>query len=367
MIPQANPQASYLSRVEKINNAVAKVLNSGWYISGQAVTDFEQAFGAWLGLDSVIGVGNGTDALELALRALGIGEGDEVISTAHTASATACAIASSKATPVLVDIDPDTFTLNLAQVEAAITPKTRAIVPVHLYGLPVDMTRLMSIASKYNIAVIEDCAQAHGARFNGQMVGTFGEIASFSFYPTKNLGAFGDGGAIATANLELGKRARELAQYGWAQRYISDEVGMNSRLDEMQAAILSVKLADLDVENQRRREIAAQYTAALADVVRVPHVPEGFESVYHLYVIRTPQRDALREYLHENGVGTAIQYPVPIHLQPAYQGWLGDVGSFPETELAATEIVSLPLYPEMTDEQVQTVIHFVQKFFTTKA
>ncbi len=361
-IPQANPQAAYLAQQTEIDQAVARVLNSGWYILGAEVKAFEAEYSAWNQLHSTIGVSNGTDAIVLALRALGIGAGDEVITTPHTASATVAAVELAGATPVLVDIDPLTYTLDVSQIEAAITPHTRALLPVHLFGLPADLTQLTALAHKHNLKLIEDCAQAHGACFGGQRVGTFGEIATFSFYPTKNLGALGDGGAVGTMTPELDARVRQLAQYGWKQRYISDEPGMNSRLDELQAAILRVKLHTLDADNARRGEIARRYDAALRGVVTIPTVPEGRSSVYHLYVIRHPERERLRAHLTERGIGTAIHYPTPIHLQPAYHGRLGDVGSFPQAERAAEEILSLPLYPELTDAQADQVIEAVLAF-----
>ena len=361
-IPQANPQAAYFSHQAEIDQAVARVLKSGSYILGAEVKAFEAEYSAWNQLHSIVGVASGTDAIVLALRALDIGLGDEVITTPHTASATVAAVELAGATPVLVDIDPLTYTINAYQIEAALTPRTKALLPVHLFGLPADLIQLTALAKKHNLKLIEDCAQAHGARFAGQRVGTFGDAAAFSFYPTKNLGALGDGGAVGTLNLELDARVRRLAQYGWKQRHVSDEPGINSRLDELQAAILRVKLRTLDADNARRRQIAQRYDAALRGVVTVPTIPSGCEPVYHLYVIRHPERERLRAYLAEQGIGTAIHYPVPIHLQPAYRGRLGDVGSFPQAERAAGEILSLPLYPELTDARVDQVIEALLAF-----
>jgi len=361
-IPQASPQAAYLAHQTEIDQAVARVLHSGWYILGAEVKAFEAEYSAWNQLHSTIGVSNGTDAIVLALRALNIGAGDEVITTPHTASATVAAVELAGATPVLVDIDPLTYTIDTTQIEAAITPRTKALLPVHLFGLPADLTQLQAIAKKHNLRLIEDCAQAHGACFEGKRVGTFGDLATFSFYPTKNLGALGDGGAVGTKSPELDARVRQLAQYGWKQRYVSDEPGMNSRLDELQAAILRVKLRTLDADNERRRQIARRYDEALRSFVTVPYMPERQLSVYHLYVIRHPERERLRAHLSECGIGTAIHYPTPIHLQPAYRGRLGDVGSFPQAERAAAEILSLPLYPELSDEQVDQVIEAVLAF-----
>jgi len=362
-IPQASPVATYTHRKNEIDAAVKRVLEGGWYILGSEVEAFTQEFAAWHELHTVVGVGNGTDAIELMLRALDIGGGDEVITTPHTATATVSAIEHAGATPVLVDIEANGFNIDPIQVEKAITPRTKVIMPVHLYGVPANLDALGDIAARYQVTLLEDCAQAHGARYHGKRVGTFGKLSSFSFYPTKNLGAFGDGGAVGTMDAALGERVRSLAQYGWRQRYISDEPGLNSRLDELQAAILRVKLRDLEADNARRRQIAACYQDALREVVTVPAIPDDCEPVFHLYVIRTPQRDALAKYLKERGIGTAIHYPVPLHLQPAYRGRLGDTGSFPQVEQVMGDILSLPLYPELTDEQVNQVIEAIHSFF----
>lgn len=362
LIPQANPGAAYLARQTAIDEAVTRTLHSGWYILGEEVKAFEAEYAAWNNLKHVVGVASGTDAIVLALRALNIGVGDEVITTPHTASATVAAIDLAGATPVLVDIDPRTYNLDCDRVEAAITPRTRAILPVHLYGLPAELEKLLSIAQKYNLRLIEDCAQAHGACYQGKRVGTFGDVGCFSFYPTKNLGALGDGGAVGTNIADLEQYIRQLAQYGWKQRYISDEPGMNSRLDELQAAILRVKLQALDQDNARRVEIARRYDAGIGTVVTIPYVPAACSPVYHLYVVRHPERNRLRQHLAQRGIGTAIHYPTPIHLQPAYRGRIGDLGSFPQAEQAANEIISLPLYPELTDAQVNQVIEVMLEF-----
>lgn len=362
-IPQASPLASYTARQTEIDAAIARVLHSGWYILGKEVEEFEREYAAWNNLHAVIGASSGTDAIELMLRALDIGAGAEVITSSHTATATASAIEKAGAVPVLVDIDLATYNLDPQQVEAAITPHTKALLPVHLYGFPADLTALTALAAKHRITLLEDCAQAHGACWHGQRVGTFGRMASFSFYPTKNLGAFGDGGAVGIMDETLTERVRSIAQYGWRTRYIADEPGMNTRLDELQAAILRVKLRELDGDNARRRAIAARYSAALRDCVPVPPEAPHAEPVYHLYVIRCERRDEFRKFLSERGIGTAIQYPAPIHLQPAYQGRLGDVGSFPNAERATREVVSLPLYPELSDAQADQVIESVRAFF----
>ena len=363
-IPQANPGASYTTRRAAIDAALQQTLASGWYIHGEQGRAFEAEFAQWLGLPATgaAGVGSGTDAVELALRALHIGPGDEVITVAHTAVATVAAIERAGAQPVLVDIDPLTFTIDPQLAAAAVTPRTRAIVAVHLYGLPADLSALLAIAERHTLALIEDCAQAHGATYHGQRVGTFGQIAAFSFYPTKNLGAFGDGGAVVSADTARIDTVRQLAEYGWRERYISAAPGFNSRLDEVQAAILRVKLPDLDRDNGQRAAIASRYSAGLAGCVTVPTVPPDRQSAFHLYVIRHSDRDRLQTHLKAQGIGTAIQYPVPIHLQAAYRGRLGDSGSLPHTEQAAREILSLPLFPELADSDVDAVIEAVRAF-----
>ncbi len=313
-----------------------------------------------------IGVANGTDAIELALRACDIGPGDAVVTVSHTAVATVAAIVRAGATPVLVDIDPTTFTLDpgrLRETLAAQAGKLRikAVVVVHLYGHPADLPAILQVAGDYGLRVIEDCAQAHGATLHGRQVGTWGDMAAFSFYPTKNLGALGDGGAVLTRDAALGERVRILREYGWRERYVSHEVGMNSRLDELQAAILRVKLRHLGDGNARRRKVAAQYRQRLAGAaVQLPRVAPGVEPVFHQYVVRSGQRDALRAHLQSRGVGSLVHYPVPVHLQPAYRGRieLGD-GGLPQTERAAAEVLSLPMFPQLTEEQVIVVAEAV--------
>ncbi|MBN1922331.1 MAG: DegT/DnrJ/EryC1/StrS family aminotransferase, partial [Anaerolineae bacterium] len=271
------------------------------------------------------------------------------------------AIEMAGARPRFVDIDPRSWTLNPAQLEAAITPRTRAIIPVHLYGCPAELAPILDIAQQHQLRVIEDCAQAHGARYHGRRVGSWGHLAAFSFYPTKNLGAYGDGGAVVTNDPELAERLRLLRQYGWAERYVSALKGFNSRLDEVQAAILRVKLRHLDAWNARRSSLAKEYETLLRDTgLQLPLAPEEGEHVYHLYVIRTAQREALRTFLRENGIGTLIHYPVPIHLQPAYSNM--DHGPLPETEAAAAQVLSLPLYPELHEDEVRAVSDAIHAF-----
>jgi dTDP-4-amino-4,6-dideoxygalactose transaminase len=361
-IPAANPQAQYLSHKSEIDVAIAAALDGNRYILGPQTQAFEQEFAAYLGVRYASGVGSGTEALHLALRACGLGPGDEIITVSHTAVATVAAIELAGATPVLVDIDPLTYTIDPDQIERALTPRTKAVIPVHLYGLAANLNPIVDLARRHGLKIIEDCAQAHGARYADRALGSLGAAACFSFYPTKNLGAIGDGGLVATDDPQIAESLQLLRQYGWRERYISEIAGWNTRLDELQAAILRVKLRHLDADNDKRRSLAAIYHEQLAGVVTLPIEPAHRRHVYHLYVIRHPQRDALMSYLHERGIGTAIHYPVPIHLQPAYRGRLGDVGSLPETERAAREIVSLPMYPELSEDDVRTVAQTIRAF-----
>ncbi len=346
-----------------MDQALAGVLEGGQFILGREVSEFESEFAAYCGVSNAAGVGSGTEALHLALWACGIGQGDEVILPAHTAVATVAAVELAGARPVLADIDARTYTLDPERVEAAITPRTRLIVPVHLYGCPADMDAILEIANRKNLFVLEDCAQAHGALYHGRKVGSLARIAAFSFYPTKNLGAYGDGGAVLTDDPALDQRARLLRQYGWEQRYVSRVKGMNSRLDELQAALLRVKLRHLDRWNVRRRELARLYSDRLAGApVILPVQPEGVEHVFHQFVIRHPQRDRLRAHLDERGIQTLIHYPVPVHLQPAYQDLDYKPGDLPQAELAARQVLSLPLHPELTDEAVIRVCEAILDF-----
>lgn len=348
----------------EIDAAVSVVLESGWYILGTEVSAFEAAFAAYLEVDHVYGVASGTDALLLALRACGIGAGDEVITASHTAVATVAAIELCGALPRLVDVDHNSLTIDPAAFVAAISPKTRAVIPVHIYGGPADMDAILPIARQHGLYVIEDCAQAHGARYKGRMAGTMGDAAAFSFYPTKNLGAFGDGGAVATNRPDLAERLQLLRQYGWRERYISEISGTNSRLDEVQAAILSVRLRHLDEENQARARAAATYDQHLANLpVERPVTRASDRHVHHLYVIRTDSRDELQAYLKRRGIGTAIHYPVPIHRQPAYLRLGYGPGSLAETEQAARTILSLPMYPDIPQDAPAIVGEAIASFF----
>ncbi|MDW8269626.1 MAG: DegT/DnrJ/EryC1/StrS family aminotransferase [Anaerolineae bacterium] len=369
-IPQTDPRANYLAHKAEIDAAIAAVLEGGRYILGQEVAAFEAEFAAYIGVGHAVGVASGTDALELALRAAGIGSGDAVFTVSHTAVATVAAIERRGATPVLVDIDPTTYTMDPNRLEEAIrsvrrspsstVPRPAAIIPVHLYGHPADMTAILTIARRYDLVVIEDGAQAHGATWRGRRVGAWGHLAAFSFYPTKNLAALGDGGAVVTDDAGLAERVRLLRQYGWRQRYVSELPGVNSRLDELQAAVLRVKLRHLDRENERRRQIAAAYTRLLADSgLGLPVCRPEAEPVYHQYVVRTPLREALQARLTAAGIGTLVHYPQAVHQQPAYAGRLPLGGPLSHSETAAAQVLSLPMYPELTDEAVRCVAEVI--------
>lgn len=367
MILCANPRAQYLAHQTEIDAAIARVLNNGRYILGEEEQAFEEEFSAYVGVPHGVGVGSGTDALYLALAACQIGEGDEVITVSHTAVATVAAIELAGATPVLIDIERDFFTLDPGKLEAAITSRTKAIIPVHIYGQPADLDPILDIAARHNLRVIEDCAQAHGAIYKGTRVGARGDIGCFSFYPTKNLGAIGDGGMIVTKDSALAERARLLREYGWAERYVSHIPGGNSRLDELQAAILRAKLRTLDDSNQKRIAIAQQYNECLSDHgLILPRMREDTTHVFHLYVVRVPERHMAQEYLQSRDVNTLVHYPVPVHLQPAYHHRLRVPAQMLETESAAQEILSLPMYPELSQEHTQQVIDNLRSFMLAR-
>lgn len=362
MILGANPREQYLARKAEIDAAVQRALEAGRYVLGDEVAAFEQEFAAYLGILHAIGVGSGTEALHLALTACGIRPGDEVITVSHTAVATVAAIELAGARPVLVDIDPVTYTLDPSRLEAAITPRTRAVVPVHIYGHPAAIEEIVAIAHKRNLFVIEDCAQAHGAIGNGKRVGLRGDAGCFSFYPTKNLGAIGDGGMVVTKDAGIASKLRLLREYGWKERYKSEIPGWNSRLDEIQAAILRVKLRYLDADNSARTLIAAEYARGLGETGLVlPVTREWATPVWHQYVVRSKKRDELQAYLKENGVSALIHYPFPIHMQPAYRGRIEAV-NLPESEKAAREVLSLPIYPELKQAEWQRVINLIRMF-----
>ena len=360
-VPFGDLKRQYEQLKNELDIAALRVLASGWYILGPEVRAFEQAFAAYCGISHAVGVGNGTEALELALVALGVGPGDEVITVANASVYSTVVIVRAGARPVYVDVDERTHTMNPALLEAAITPRTRAIMPVHLYGCIADMDAILGIAEQHGLPVIEDCAQAHGAESNGRRAGSLGACGCFSFYPTKNLGALGDGGAVVTNDETLATRLRRLREYGWQRKYYTTEPGgTNSRLDELQAAMLMVKLPRLDAWNQRRREIAARYADGLADTaLTLPAPANDGAHVYHLYVVRASERDRLQAALRENGVGTDIHYPLPAYMQPVYTQF-APAGGLPATEQLARQVLSLPMYPELTDDDVKTVISAVR-------
>lgn len=364
MILCGNPQAGYLARKAEIDAAIRQVLDKGWFILGEEVAAFEREFAAYLDLSHGIGVGSGTEALHLSLAACGVGAGDEVITVSHTAVATVSAIELTGAKPVLVDIEPDYYTLDPVQLEAAITPRTKAVIPVHLYGQPAELDSILAVARKHGLVVIEDCAQCHGAHYRGRRTGSWGQMACFSFYPTKNLGALGDGGLVATDDAQLAAKIRALREYGWTERYVSHLAGWNSRLDELQAGLLRVKLRYLDADNAARARLAAAYDVQLQDTpLTLPQRRVDCSHVFHLYVARCPERDALQAHLKRSGVAVLVHYPVPIHRQPAYTRRLCAAGALPQTEKAAREILSLPLYPELTEAQQFAVVRAVREFY----
>ena len=360
MIPfnQLKPLHDLLA--DEINAALLRAADSGWYILGPEVAAFEREFAAYHGVRHAVGVANGTDAIELALRAGDIGAGDEVITVAHTALATVAAIEATGAKPALADIEPETYTLCPQSARALVTPRTRAIVAVHLYGGLADMDALLDLAAAHDLLLIEDCAQAHGALYKGRKVGAMGAMGAFSFYPTKNMGAYGDGGAVITDDAALADRLRKQRNYGQVSRYQHASRGTNSRLDEMQAAVLRVKLAHLDALNERRREIAAIYDEGLRGV-RKPSARADCQHVYHLYVIRDARRDQLMADLQERDIGTLIHYPVPVHLQASHRDLGMGAGSLPHTEAAAREILSLPLYIGLSDADVLRVCRAINE------
>lgn len=355
MIPSANPQAAFLAHQAEYEAAFKRVMHSGQYILGPEVAAFEREWADWLGVKHAIGVASGTDALWLALRALNIGPGDEVLTVSLTATATITAIVQTGAVPVFVDVEPATLTLDVAQLPRRPSPRLKAVVPVHLYGNPANLTALTTWADRHGVAVIEDGAQAHGAYHAGRKVGTVGTLAAWSFYPTKNLGAFGDGGAVTTNDDALAERVRLLRQYGWRERYASDWHGWNSRLDELHAAMLRVRLNHLEADNARRRELAARYRAELPPALAGPTARPGDVSAEHLFVARHPQREVMRALLHQHGVNTSVQYPLGAHQQAAY----AQPVSLPVTEQAARQVFSLPLFPELTDAEHRAVVQAV--------
>jgi len=364
VIPVASPLAQARSHRVAIDAALARVLDSGAYVLGEEVESFEREFAAYCEVAHGVGVGSGTDALVLALKALGIGGGDEVITVSHTALATAAAIIAAGAAPVLADID-SSYTIDPARLKAAVGPRTKAVIAVHLYGQPADLAAIAAIAGQHGLKLIEDCAQAAGARWCGRKVGGIGDVGCFSFYPTKNLGAVGDGGMVVTSDAALAARLRRLRQYGWNEQRQTEEPGLNTRLDPMQAAILRAKLPSLDAGNARRRSIAGMYAEGLAGLpLALPAPNPGTEHVFHLYVTAADDRDALIRHLGGEGVGAAVHYPVPVHRHRGYaERAVVPKEGLPVTERLAGRIVSLPMFPELSDEDVGRVIAAVRGFY----
>jgi dTDP-4-amino-4,6-dideoxygalactose transaminase len=360
VIPLVDMKAQYQDVKAEVDAAVGAVLETGQFILGPEVLAFEREFSAYCDTKYAVGVNSGTSALHLALLAAGVGEGDEVITVAFTFVATVAAIEYTGARPVLVDVDPLTLTIDPDRIEAAITPRTKAIIPVHLYGQPADMDPILSIASAHRLIVVEDAAQAHGAEYKHRRAGSMGQIGCFSFYPGKNLGAAGDGGAITTANEDYARRVRMLRDWGAEQKYLHVVKGFNFRLDEIQAAILRVKLRRLEAWTDLRRRHAVAYASLLSDTpVELPQATLDTRHVYHLFAIRTAERDRVRAELHGAGIQTGIHYPIPVHLQPAYANLGYGRGDFPVSERAADQVLSLPLYPELTDGALERVARSV--------
>ena len=361
------PFVTFIPMEKELNDdlraAFNRVLNRSWYIEGVEDEAFEKAFAKYCGAKYCVGVGNGLDALMLALKALNVGVGDEVIVPSNTYIATALAVTYVGATPIFVEPNLKTFNINPTFIEKKITEKTKAIVPVHLYGLACDMDLIMDVAEKYNLYVIEDCAQAHGARYKGKTVGTFGDAAGFSFYPGKNLGALGDAGAVITNNGEIAEKVRALGNYGSDYKYHHIYKGNNSRLDELQAAFLAAKIPHLDRMNVERRRIAIKYTEGITNTkVVTPFVPKDCEPVWHIYGIRCKERNALEKHLNEKGIGTNKHYPIPMHMQDCYKDLGIKEGELPVAEeISATEL-SIPMYYGMTDEEIQYVIDSINEF-----
>ena len=356
-----NPTAQFQSYRVEILEAIQRVCEKGPYILGPEVEAFEQEFAAYHTVPYCVGVGSGTDSLALTLQAFGIGPGDEVITVSHTALATVAAIVMTGATPVLIDIEEAHYTIDPSKIEPAITSNTKAILPVHLYGHPCDMDLIMSIAKKHNLLVIEDCAQAHGALYKGQKVGTMGDAGCFSFYPTKNLGAIGDGGGIITKNQKIYESLKRMRQYGWDTQRISQQLGVVSRLDEIQAAILRVKLKYLDKDNNQRRAMAANYNAILKGKdLKLPNEYTDCRHVYHLYVIQTPDRDSLRKKLLEQNIETGIHYATPVHKHPGYlEKIILPTEGLPVTESVIQKILSLPIYPELKETESNSIARII--------
>jgi len=373
-IPPVDLTRQYNLIREEADRAVLEILNSGRYIGGEAVATFEQKLAEYTGVSQCVSCNSGTDALYLALRAMDIGSGDEVITTSFTFFATAEVITRVGAKPIFVDIDTDTYNFNLTQVEQAITPQTKAIIPVHLFGQPVDMTGLMAIAKAHNLLVIEDCAQATGAQWNNQKIGSIGDVGCFSFFPTKNLGACGDGGAVTTNNDAIAKKIRILKEHGSPQRYRHDFIGINSRIDAVQAVILTIKLRYLDFWNEQRQRAASYYQELLNPVtlIKLPQATKGGSSVWNQFTIcvtnnsadQRSRRDAVKEYLQQQGIIAMIYYPIPLQLQPVYQDLRYQKGQLPVVEQTAREVLSLPMFPGISEAEQERVAYALKDAVT---
>jgi dTDP-4-amino-4,6-dideoxygalactose transaminase len=362
-IPFLDLRAAYLELKNELDVAIIRSLETGWYIGGAEVEAFEVEYANYVGATHCIGVGNGLDALHLVLKAMGIGPGDEVIVPSNTYIATWLAVSYTGATPVPVEPDERTYNIKPALIEAAITPRTKVIIPVHLYGQPADLDPILEIAHRHKLFVLEDAAQAHGARYKGKRIGAHGDAVAWSFYPGKNLGAMGDAGAVTTNNPKLAEKIKMLRNYGSKVKYVNEITGYNSRLDPLQAAALSVKLKYLDEWNERRKKIAAFYLKELqATSLLLPCVPDWADPVWHLFVVRTPQRDEFQKHLESNNIGTLIHYPIPPHLQKAYHYMNAFPGTYPLSETIHKEVLSLPIGPHLSMEQAKRVIQTIQDF-----
>ncbi len=361
VIPMLDLKAQYLSIKEEIKSAVREIIESGRFILGPNVESFEQEIASYHNVNSAVGLASGTDALHLSLNALNIKKGDEVITTPFTFIASAEAIAYVGATPVFVDIDKNTLNMDVSKIEEKITSRTKAIVVVHLFGIPADMTEIMALADKYNLKIVEDCAQAFGAKYKGAAVGSIGDCGCYSFYPSKNLGAYGDGGMMITDNPEISKKVKLLRNHGTVGPYQHGFIGFNSRLDEIHAAILRIKLRLIDQYNLNRSKIAAIYTSSLSSSLQCPVEMDDRTHVYHQYTIRTPLRDSIQKTLHENAISSVVYYPSPLHYQEAFS-YLGyKEGDFPESEAASREVLSLPIYPELEPEKAEYIAKTILK------
>lgn len=366
-IPLVDLKTQYLTLEKQIDQAIKNILRSSSFIKGEALEKFEHEFAKFIGTKHAVGVASGTDALHLSLLALGIGPGDEVVLPVYTFIATAYAVLYVGAKPVFIDIDPLTYNIDVSKIEEKITKKTKAIIPVHLYGQPAEMDKILSIAKKHRLFVLEDAAQAHGAFYKKRSVGTFGKLAAFSFYPGKNLGAYGDGGAITTNSIKLATSLKELREYGSKSKYIFNLLGYNSRLDSLQAAILAVKLQYLNEWNKKRQGAADYYTKKIYQeipFIKTPTIAKGVTSVFHLYVIQTPKRDKLLKYLLSLGIQVGIHYPIPLHLQKSLKSLGYKKRDFPIAEKLSSRILSLPIFPELTFKQQEYIVESIKNFYS---